>query len=985
MTAYVATVMLAEESATPPFLLHDPISAIGCETTDAVDDLVVRTTESRAYVQAKRRVQMRLMPGAPLAKALRQFIDQFGTAFDPSSDRLVLAFSEASTPIRQDLAAILERARHNPCEASLADLARTDGQRRVLDQVAEFVRSNWPGGAPSDLDVRSLLGSIHLQQLQLEDGQPHSDIALHLLRESILVNPQDADGGWAELMVVASDLIGAAASATRRTFRDALGQATIHVAAPRSYRDDIRRLKSQSEGVVERLARYGRFRLGKQSIVLDRPYSEALLKAVEAGNILVVGEPGAGKSGALHELVTQAKLDGWDVLAFSALELAAASLGQLRTELGLHHDVLDTLQEWTGASPGLVVVDALDAARGSASIRTLTSLITGIGHAESRWRVVATIREFDLRLNRRVQAAFPGECPLGGPTPPLAKMAAEQVRHLVVGPLSDDELGQLANVAPQLHELLEAAPAEFLAVLRNPFNLDLAAELLSRDRLPEDLGSIQSQRELLDRYWDARFFGGEETAQGLEMEKGLRRILKTMVNVRQLQVDRGEIIESVPSTAYQLLCSKELVIESSGTVTTGKSVTVKHHVFFDYAVHRLLLPREPSRLADWLGVNRDLVLFLRPSLQLQLDALWSLTADHSAFWEAAFALISEPRIPEIGRLIAPAHAESHATSLTCVGPFMETLESDVAADRTMAAHAFRLMAGAIVSQSGGRSHPRPWAAMLRWMAPRLTAETAFPFRGVLHHEIEGSPDPGSSELRDLGESARALLRFAWTYEPYSASLARSGLHLTCRTFASHPTASAAVIRWSIDPKHLAKHGAEEMLSLAQEVTALFELDAELVSDIYVAVFGYRERSEAPTSFGGAILSLRSTRKQDYDTSKHSLVTAFPQFLANNARVATSTLLRLLEPYLQENRHLDVEAVHDKFVFLDHQAQLLGDGSSSWDLGSTSRNDDVSQLLDHFETFLDGLANDADPDRLSDVLEVLAKEFSGLQMTQTRTG
>ena len=105
----------------------------------------------------------------------------------------------------------------------------------------------------------------------------------------------------------------------------------------------------------------------------------------------------------------------------------------------------------------------------------------------------------------------------------------------------------------------------------------------------------------------------------------------------------------------------------------------------------------------------------------------------------------------------------------------------------------------------------------------------------------------------------------------------------------------------------------------------------------------------------------------------TLVTAFPQFLANNARVATSTLLRLLEPYLQENRHLDVEAVHDKFVFLDHQAQLLGDGSSSWDLGSTSRNDDVSQLLDHFETFLDGLANDADPDRLSDVLEVLAKE------------
>ena len=922
VTAYVATVMLAEESASPPFLLRDPVNAIGCETRDAVDDLVVRTTESRAYVQAKRKVQMRLRPEAPLAKGLCQFIDQFNTDFDPLSDRLVLAYSEASAPIRQHLAAILERARHDPFEASLAELATTDSERQVLDQVAEFVRTNWPSSDPSDLDVRSLLASIRLQQLQLEDGQRDADFALHLLRESILVNPKDADAAWAQLMAEASDLIAAGAPATRRTFRDTLGQATIHVAAPRSYRDDIRRLESQSEGVVERLARYGRLRLGEQSIVLDRPYAEALLKAVEAGNILVVGEPGAGKSGALHELVAQAKLDGWDVIAFSALELAAASLGQLRTELGLQHDVLGTLQEWTGASPGLVVVDALDAARGSASIRTLTSLITEISRVGSRWRVVATIREFDLRMNRRVQAAFPGECP-PGPAPPLAKMAVERVRHLVIGPLSDDELGQLANVAPKLHEVLEAAPPELLAVLRNPFNLDLAAELLSRDLLPEELGSIRSQRELLDRYWHARFFEDEETAQGLEMEKGLRRILKTMVTARQLQADRGELIESVSSIAYQLLCSKELIIESSGTVTTGKSVTVKHHVFFDYAVHRLLLPPEPSSLADWLGVNRDLVLFLRPSLQLQLDALWSLAADHSAFWEAAFALVSEPRLPEIGRLIAPAHAASHTTSLACVGPFMEALESDVPADRTIAAHAFRLMAGAIVSKSGGRSHPRPWAALLRWMAPRLTAETAFPFRGVLHHEIEGSPYPGSSELRDLGESARALLRFARTYEPYNASLARSGLHLTCRTFASYPTASAAVIRWSIDPRHLAKHGAEEILSLVMEVRALFELDAELVSDIYVAIFRYREVSEEPTSLGGVILSLRSTRKQDYDTSKYSLVTAFPQFLASNAKVATSTLLRLLEPYLQENRRLDVEAKPAEFAFPRSQSPAVG--------------------------------------------------------------
>lgn len=972
VTAYVATVMLAEESADPPFFLRAPVATISCETTDAVDDLVVSSGESRAFVQAKRRIENRLTPVAPMAKALNQFIAQFNTDFDPESDLLVLTFAEASAPIQQDLGSILSRASSHPVDGSLSELVRTEGERTVLINIQAFVRANWPEDDLSESDALAFLRSIRLQQLQLEDGQSDAARALDLLRDPILVDSSHADAAWAQLVLEASDLIATRGSATRHTFRHALGDATIQISAARSYRDDIRRLRDHSQGVIERLGRSAHLTLGDRAIMLDRPYSDALTDAVADGNVLVVGEPGAGKSGTLHGLATMAAARGCDVVAFSALELAAQSLGELRTELGLQHQVLDVLREWPGVSNGLLIVDALDAARGSPSIGTLTSLVERVGRTASRWRVVASIREFDLRMNRRVRGAFPGESP-PGPSSPLPDMAAEHVRHVVVGPLTDGELSQLESLAPTLHELLDGAPPKLFDVLRNPFNLDLAAELVSRDLFPEDLGSIRSQRELLDRFWEARLYEAEEIALGVEMEKGLRLILEAMVSARQLQADRGEVIASVSGTTYERLRSTELIVESAESGATGGSVNLKHHVLFDYAACRLLLPEEPQKLAHWLGVNRDLVLLLRPSLQLRFDALWSLSADHSAFWETAFALISEPRIPEIGRLIAPAHAASHATSLNCFRPLMDALEGEAANAREVAGHAFKLMAGAIICEVGERESAGPWPALLRWMASRLTGETVFAFRGLLYSEIERSADSGNKGSSDLGESARGLLRFAWAHQPYNSFLARNGLRFTCRTFTSDPTASASLIRQSLEPAHLVSHGAEEMPFVCMEIADLMALDPPLVSEIYLAVFGYRELSEEPTSMGGAILPLRSTRKQDYSGSKYSLVTEFSRFLATDGRLATTTLLRLLEPYLQDNRHLDIEAEPAVFAFLDQDAQLLGDMSSLWDQGSAYRHDDVVQLLDHFEGFLERLASDNDQASLKAVLEVLSKE------------
>ena len=57
------------------------------------------------------------------------------------------------------------------------------------------------------------------------------------------------------------------------------------------------------------------------------------------GNCLVVGEPGGGKSGVLHDAVSAMLRLGWDVVFLAADLVGAESPGQLRQELGTDLDL----------------------------------------------------------------------------------------------------------------------------------------------------------------------------------------------------------------------------------------------------------------------------------------------------------------------------------------------------------------------------------------------------------------------------------------------------------------------------------------------------------------------------------------------------------------------------------------------------------------------------------------------------------------------
>jgi hypothetical protein len=109
------------------------------------------------------------------------------------------------------------------------------------------------------------------------------------------------------------------------------------------------------------------------------------------------------------------------------------ALEGLKNEVGLEHGLVETLAAWDGAEPGWLVIDALDATRGGKGEGVFRSLIEQVLERGGRWRVIASIRTFDLRIGQQFCSLFKG-------TPPvehLQETGFASVRHICVPPWSE--------------------------------------------------------------------------------------------------------------------------------------------------------------------------------------------------------------------------------------------------------------------------------------------------------------------------------------------------------------------------------------------------------------------------------------------------------------------------------------------------------------------------------------------------------------------
>lgn len=605
VSAWAAVHILAEESREPPFGLAAPVVRMACEVAQPVDDLVLVAGDgSAAFVQVKRTVNLSVSPGSPLSSAVDQFVRQFlewrtaketEVPADPAQGLLILAVGTGTpSSVRVTLREALDRLGKLPGdEISPAGLNRE--QRRALGVVAAHVRTYWvaeTGSDPGDDDIRALMRLVKVQAVEVGQGERDEEGAKSILRSSVLRSRDQASQAWSLLIVEGQRLIRKRAEADLPRLRDVLSSAGVPVDAPTSYRDDIRRLRDHSNRVARMLADHADIRLGSATVRIQRPYVPVLRDAVDSRSVLVVGEPGAGKSGVLYSLFETMKDEGRDVVLLAAQHPPFSSLGSLRDELQLDHDAVDVLANWPGQQRAVLLIDALDAARTDESAHALRTLIREVQRCTERWSVIATIREYDARYSSELDATFRGTPP-DGPTPPLSGPHFAQMRHVVIGRLTDDELQQVGEIgAESLAALISSAPEAVTELLRVPFNLWLAAELLNGGAEPLAIRSAGSQLALLDLYWKERVLQGPSPREGPAREAVLRGAVRAMVSGRALHVDRDLVATVEAGPHISDLLSAGVLVEwqpKQDHPPRSATIALSHHVLFDYAVARLLL------------------------------------------------------------------------------------------------------------------------------------------------------------------------------------------------------------------------------------------------------------------------------------------------------------------------------------------------------------------------------------------------------------
>jgi len=995
--AWVAVHILAEKDIMPPwdFPAGTTLEWLRCETEQPVDDLLVGTSnDGLVFAQIKRKLHFSGNPDSDLASALDQFVRQFihcqsrtsgkrpwDRPLDPLRDRLMLITGpESPTRIRVYFPSLLSRLQNLVPGQSLNDAALNKEEREVLSVIKGHIERSWQkalGTKHSDDELRQLLSMVRVQILDVDGEGTDERQVMNLLGTSVLQNPNQAKTAWAQLITLCADFAKEQSGADRHLLQQELLKVGLELKAPRSYRSDIERLKEYSEKTLKNLAYLAQIRAGSTVIKIHRQCTAALRNSAENNSILVVGEPGAGKSGALYDFVNAIKQEGRDYVFLAIDRSAARSLGELRAEMGLEHEVTQVLENWPGQQPAFLVIDALDAARGDPAQKMIHDLIREVAGKNSRWRVVASIRKFDLRYGTEIQELFRGEPPTEFQDPEF-----KSIRHLNIPPLSEEELRQVSSQAPELHTLISGAPTELQDLLRVPFNLRLLSELLGAGINSGDLLPIRTQLDLLDRYWGNRVI--RQDGYGDAREAVLLKACEKMVESRMLSVDRFKVVETDSSPHKNDLLSNQVLIEWQPGPTARperSTLSFSHHVLFDYAAARLLFRGAPENFIDRLVKDPELVIVVRPSLLFHFRYLWSCDDDRKQFWGLVFRVIETEGIPEIGKLIGPSVAAELARGMSDLEPLCAALKDSKIETQKTAEQALRhliraLLAGIPEAKPLLGPEAGPWCDFLECISQKLREPLAYPVSWLLMAMCE-KPEVFTPEQRVLaGQTARRLLDFAWSSMPRDRWLVVHALQCVCRTFESDPVASANLIRRCLEPSHLSQYDFEEMPWLAREIKQLIPIDPLLVEEIYRVAFKHQVLSKEPTPLVQSfILPLRSNRQQDYQMALYELAEAFPEFLEHFPEKATRALIAVMEAYVDQNYPTGAKEVPEEiFDFDGQQARFCTDQSHFWDEGKIYRHDEPLKMLDAFQQYLEKLAERKDSqEKLRLLVQVIVSE------------
>jgi hypothetical protein len=828
--AVFASQLLADRRLDDRFRLGDArVRSIRFETEAPLDDILVETDAAGwIFVQAKTSLSLSGDLNSEFGKTVSQIARQARTCAIGNDERgwdrnlvdgrdkmLIAVGPNASGTITRDLATALSSLQ----AAAAAPLPQA--QQDALDKMRALLGSAWQqivGDVPSAQDIDAILQFVTVIQFDL-DGADR--VAAVETLAHIVENADAASVVFDAVRRQCESLMAARRGTNAGDLRQALAGTGVRLRAAPRYQHDVERLRAYSSRVQAHLTQYEETKVGDVEIKIERDCTTAAVDAAKADSLVLVGEPGAGKSGVVSAAADCLRSEGREVIELAVDRLLVDSLDGLRIVLGLEHGLSEVLENWPGSEPAFLFIDALDATRGGRSETVFRGIMADVlDMPGGRWRVIASIRTFDLRLGEQFKSLFEGTPPSGL----YLDSAFPNVRHVHIPRWSDEELAEVLAKAPEIAVAINRAGDRLRDLARVPFNTRLLADLIG-DGLPADaLGNVSLQVELLALYWGHRV---EQHGNGAEL--CLRTAVAQMVANRSLQANRLDVAQSDPIALDNLMRNNVLV-----AVSGNRYVSFRHHILFDYAASRVFIdPADVSATGQLLRRDRGLGMMLAPALSYTLQDLWVAEENgRPQFWRAVVHFAGDSASDPIARSVAGRSACELPDTSDDMRGFV-ALFSGSSQDKELAFRAFSHVVGALTVRIEDKLKVQltPWC-YLASEASTYVAELAWPLRTLLFLLVERTQTTEQFAL--VGQSARLLLAYALSNPDQASQLASAAIGFVADTSISDPVASRRSLEQLFTPERLSRHAHEDMPWLARSVLKIGDSDPTFVPQIYNA-------------------------------------------------------------------------------------------------------------------------------------------------------
>jgi hypothetical protein len=654
------------------------------------------------------------------------------------------------------------------------------------------------------------------------------------------------------------------------------------------------------------------FRVNRSSLLSD------ILSQSQSGSVLITGSPGSGKSWLAAQVVRTCIREKRPHLAIIAEDYPVNSLEELRTALGFKTDILTFLRSLP--SDPVLIIDGLDSLRSDPSQRTFRDLIRRLPLQAPKCSVVASIRTFDLRQSEEFGSLF-----FSSSSP----FQDKPFREIALPLFSDDELVEVSRQLPALEPLLRNADGEFRQLLRNPFNLTLAAELVQGGTPASEIAPLRSQVQLLTKYWAWRV---DTPSDHYERNALLRDIARTMVNRNSLSVSEADIAAHQSAASFSRLQSDEVLRQS---VTSR--ISFSHNILFDYAAARLLLDEET--VVAFVQEDPSRTIFFRPSLAYFFHYLW--LRDRALFWKTAFLFFdSDTMLPERARVIPAVTVYEAAQTIADLEPIISA-----SSQAELQGIAGTLRAVQALGGLHSATRRKLWLDVLARLASNPGTLFINEFTALLNAADE-TKTPAEAPV--VLTAAFQLMQWIWNpniarSRNQAISLADFGsnrvLPLILKNYAADPDVARKTVFAVLDRYGSSMTGTNEAFRLANGIKTIIHQDPATATEVYRRTFAYEETSEETTHLGGgAALSLRSTRKQDFSTALYMLQTAFPMFIEIAPEQAALAAIEAVNAEIGREKPLKPSEESDQpttftFAFEEKRLGYRADYSEIWDSGS----------------------------------------------------